>query len=60
MPIWVAFFSANEIRWIRRHYYRREGEITVWLKIKDDKVSLEKADFLWEKGRAQRRKKFVD
>lgn len=32
----------------------------VWLKIKDDKVSTEKADFLWEKGRAQRRKKFVD
>lgn len=22
----------------------------VWLKIKDDKVSLEKADFLWGKG----------
>ncbi len=59
MPIWGAFLQANEIRWIRRHYYRRESEITGWLKIKDDKVSLEKADFLWGKGRAQRRKKFV-
>ncbi len=60
MPIWGAFCSANEIRWIRRHYYRRESEIPVWLNIKDGKVSLEKADFLWEKGRAQLRKRFVD
>lgn len=49
MPIW-GFCSANEIRWIRRHYYRRKAKSPVWLKIKDDKVSLEKADFLWGKG----------
>ncbi len=60
MPIWWLFCSANEIRWIRRHYYRREAKSPVWLKIKDDKVSLEKAISYGEKGRAQRRKKFVD
>ncbi|XNM49000.1 aldehyde ferredoxin oxidoreductase N-terminal domain-containing protein [Escherichia coli] len=31
----------------------------VWLKIKDDKVSPEKADFLWRKGTRERRNKFV-
>lgn len=32
----------------------------VWLNIKDDKVSLEKPIYYGEKGRAQRRKRFVD
>lgn len=32
----------------------------VWLKIKDDKVSPKKQISYGEKGRAQRRKKFVD
>lgn len=27
-----------------------KAKLSVWLKIKDDKVSLEKVDFLWGKG----------
>lgn len=60
MPIWGLFAAQMKFAGYDVIIIEGKAKSPVWLKIKDDKVSLEKADFLWEKGRAQRLKKFVD
>lgn len=60
MPIWVAFAAQMKFAGYDVIIIEGKAKSPVWLKIKDDKVSLEKADFLWGKRDAQRRKKFVD
>lgn len=61
MPIWVAFFAA-QMKFAGYDVIIIEGKAKspVWLKIKDDKLARKKPISYGEKGRAQRRKKFVD
>ena len=59
MPIWVAFAAQMKFAGYDVIIIEGKAKSPVWLKIKDDKVSPEKPISYGEKGRAQRRKKFV-
>lgn len=59
MPIWGLFAAQMKFAGYDVIIIEGKAKSPVWLKIKDDKVSLEKPISYGEKGRAQRLKKFV-